>query len=163
MTVSHFLIPTLSMSLSAVVAAAAAAETPQANSKAGKLWVYAGTYTGGASKGIYRFDLDPTTGKLTNRALAATTVNPSFLAIHPTRRFLYAVGEIGDFNGKKTGAVSAFTIDPASGDLKLLNQQSSGGSGPCHLVVDKQGKNVLAANYGGGSVCVLPIHEDGRL
>jgi 6-phosphogluconolactonase len=163
MTVSHFLIPTLSIALSAVVAAAAGVETPQANSKAEKLWLYVGTYTGGASKGIYRFDLDPTTGKLTNRALAATTVNPTFLAIHPTQRFLYAVGEIGDFNGKKTGAISAFAIDPASGDLKLLNQQSSGGSGPCHLVVDKQGKYVLAANYGGGSVCVLPIHEDGRL
>jgi 6-phosphogluconolactonase len=142
---------------------AAHPESPAEDPKADTLWVYVGTYTGGPSKGIYRFNLDPATGTLTNRALAAETTNPSFLAIHPNHRFLYAVGEIDNFNGQKTGAVSAFAIDPATGDLKLLNQQSSGGAGPCHLIVDKQGKHVLAANYGGGSACVLPIQADGRL
>jgi 6-phosphogluconolactonase len=131
--------------------------------KAEKLWLYVGTYTGGPSKGIYRFEMDPATGKLTSRALAAETLNPSFLAIHPNRRFLYAVGELSDFGGKKSGAVSAFGIDPKTGDLTLLNQQPSGGSGPCHLVVDRQGKHVLVANYGGGSASVLPIRDDGRL
>jgi 6-phosphogluconolactonase len=130
-----------------------------------KYWVYVGTYTGGPadSKGIYRFDLEATTGQLTHRSLAAETKNPSFLAIHPNHRFLYAVGELDKFQGKSSGAISAFAIDSKTSDLTLLNQQSSGGAGPCHLIVDKEGKNVLAANYSGGSVCVLPIGADGKL
>src|SRR5437667_6516123 len=90
------------------------AEAPKAAAKKAatmeKLWVYVGTYTGGSSKGIYRFELDLASGKLTARALAGETANPSFLAIHPSHRFLYAVGELGDFKGKKTGAVTAFAI-----------------------------------------------------
>jgi 6-phosphogluconolactonase len=95
--------------------------------------------------------------------LAVETVNPTFLAIHPQGKFLYAANEIGNFKGEKAGAISAFAIDAASGKLTLLNQQSSRGGGPCHLVVDPQGKNVLTANYGGGSVAVLPIQSDGSL
>jgi 6-phosphogluconolactonase len=128
-----------------------------------KWWVYVGTYTDKSSKGIYRFDMDAATGKLTNGAPAAEMKNPSFLAIHPNRRFLYAVGEVEDIGGKKGGGISAFAIDPKTGDLKPLNQQSSGGPGPCHLVVDKSGKCVLAANYGGGSAVVVAINEDGSL
>ncbi len=89
--------------------------------------------------------------------------NPSFLALHPNHRFLYAVGEVADFGGKRAGAVSALSIDPQTGKLTLLNQRSSGGDGPCHVVVDKAGKNALVANYGGGSVEPLPIQQDGRL
>jgi 6-phosphogluconolactonase len=125
--------------------------------------VYIGTYTGAKSKGIYVSRLDTSTGKLSSPELAAETVSPSFLAIHPNRRFLYAVGEIGNFGGKKSGAVSSFSIDPATGKLALLNQQASGGDGPCHLVVDSTGKNVLVANYGGGSISALPIKADGSL
>jgi 6-phosphogluconolactonase len=150
----------VSVTLVLLFAAATMAEKP---SKSGKYWVYVGTYTGPSSKGIYRFELDPATGKLTSRALAAETANPTFLAVHPNHRFLYAVGEIGDFHGKKTGAVSAFAIDPKTGDLTLLNQQPSGGAGPCHITVDGPGKHVLVANYGGGSASVLPIEADGRL
>jgi 6-phosphogluconolactonase len=128
-----------------------------------KLRVYVGTYTGGASKGIYRLELDIEAGKLSAPHLAAKAVNPSFLAIHPNRRFLYAVGEINEFGGKKSGAVNAFAINAKTGDLKLLNQQSSGGAGPCHVVVDAKGKNVLVANYGGGSAAVLPVKADGSL
>jgi 6-phosphogluconolactonase len=131
--------------------------------KPSKLWLYIGTYTGANSKGIYRFAFDPSSGELTDKALAGEVTSPSFLAIHPSHKYLYSVNETGEFQGKKTGGVSAFAIDPRSGDLKLLNQQSSGGGGPCHLVVDKQGKNVLAANYGGGSICALPIGADGKL
>jgi 6-phosphogluconolactonase len=131
--------------------------------KTPKVWVYVGTYTGGQSKGIYRLELDLSSGKLGDSVLAGVAVNPSFLALHPNLKFLYAVSETGDFQKKKAGAVSAFALDPKSGDLNLLNQQSSGGDGPCHLVVDHLGKHVLAANYGGGSVCVLPIDQDGRL
>jgi 6-phosphogluconolactonase len=136
---------------------------PQKKPKLEKLWVYVGTYTGIGSKGIYRFDLDLATGKLTSRGLAVAAAQPSFLAIHPNHRFLYAVGEVADFGGKDTGAISAFSIAAKTGKLTLLNQQPSGGAGPCHLVVDKEGKHVLAANYNGGSVCVLPIRDDGSL
>ena len=129
----------------------------------GKVRVYFGTYTTETTKGIYFSSLDPATGKLSPAELAAEVKNPSFLAIHPTRKFLYAVSEISDFDGKPVGGVSAFSIDPATGRLTLLNQQSSAGAGPCHLVVDAAGKNVLVANYGGGSVCVLPIGAEGRL
>jgi len=125
--------------------------------------VYIGTYTGSGSKGIYRFDLDVETGAVTLPRLAAETTSPSFLAIDPTHRFLYAVGEVEEFQGKKGGGVSAFAVDPKTGDLTPLNAQSSGGAGPCHLVVDKAGKNVLVANYGGGSTAVLPVGADGRL
>lgn len=125
--------------------------------------VYVGTYTTGTeSKGIYRFTLDLDTGQLTPAGEPAAAANPSFLAFHPNGRFLYAVGEVRDFE-PNAGAVSAFAIDPKTGALTLLNQQSSKGSGPCHLSLDKDGKNVLVANYGGGSVAVLPLQADGRL
>jgi len=127
--------------------------------------VYVGTYTGGkaGSEGIYLLELDPATGVLTSKGLAGKVVSPSFLAIHPNRKFLYSVNEVGDFGGKPSGAVTAFAIDDATGTLKQLNQQSSVGSGPCHLTVDATGKNVLVANYGSGSVAVLPIADDGSL
>jgi 6-phosphogluconolactonase len=128
-----------------------------------KMRVYVGTYTDGKSQGIYLFELDSDTGKMTPAGLATETTNPSFLAIHPNHRFLYAVNEIGEFGGKQSGAVSAFAIDPASGRLALLNQQPSGGGAPCHITVDREGKHVLVANYAGGSVAVLPIQPDGRL
>jgi len=128
-----------------------------------KVIAYVGTYTGGESKGIYQFELDLKTGKATAPKLAADVANPSFLAIHPNQKYLYAVGELSDFEGKKGGAVSAFSIDRKSGKLNLLNQESSVGAGPCHLVVDGSGKNVLVANYGGGSVASLPIDAKGRV
>src|ERR1051325_7345483 len=100
---------------------------------------------------------------MSSPTLAAETTNPTFLAVHPNQRFLYAANETDKFGGKKSGAVSAYAIDSKTGKLTLLNQQPSGGDGPCHLVVDSTGKNVLVANYGGGSVEVLPVREDGRL
>ncbi|MEX0713682.1 MAG: lactonase family protein, partial [Pirellulales bacterium] len=131
--------------------------------KEGTLRLYIGTYTGGASEGIYTSRLDLADGSLTAPELAAATSNPSFVALHPNRPFLYAVSEISELDGKKTGGVSAFSIEAETGRLKLLNQQPSEGSGPCHLVVDASGKAVLVANYGGGSVASLPIGSDGRL
>jgi 6-phosphogluconolactonase len=143
--------------LSSAAALAARDDKPE------KLWVFIGTYTGKNSKGIYRCTLDLASGQLTNPVLAGEATNPSFLAIHPNHRFLYAVGEIGNFGGKKSGGVSAFTIDPATGNLTALNQQSSGGADPCHIVVDKDGKHVLVANYTGGSACAVAILKDGKL
>jgi 6-phosphogluconolactonase len=132
--------------------------------KMDKLWVYVGTYTGGSkSQGIYRFELDLATGKATAAELAGKSKDPSFLAIHPNRRFLYAVGEGDNLGSKNAGSLSAFALDPKTGDLTFLNQESSGGSGPCHIIVDKAGKNVLAANYGGGSASALAIGPDGKL
>ncbi len=125
-----------------------------------RFWVYVGTYTNAKSKGIYRLEMDAATGKLTGLQLAAATPSPSFVAIHPTGKYLYAVGE---GSGKGDGSVSAFALDRKTGALKLLNKQSSVGGGPCHINVDKAGKNVLVANYGGGSAVVLPIEADGRL
>lgn len=121
-----------------------------------------GTYTRGAG-GIHLADMEPTTGKLTYRELAAECVSPSFLALSPDGRYLYAVNETGDFGGAATGSVSAFARDKKSGRLTLLNVQSSHGSYPCHITVSRSGKHVLVANYGSGTVAVFPVHADGRL
>ena len=145
--------------LCAVLPSARAEEKP----KSDKMWVFVGTYTGAKSKGIYRFEFDTATGKLTGPELAAETKNPSFLAIHPSKKFLYAIGELDNVSGKKGGAVTAFSLDAKTGELKELNQQSSVGAGPCYIVIDRAGKNALVANYGGGSVAVLPIGSDGKL
>jgi len=127
------------------------------------LRAYVGTYTGPKSKGIYAFTFDPATGKAGKPEVAVESPSPSFLAVHPSGRLLYSVGEIGDFRGKPEGIVAGFAIDPATGRLDALGQESSGGAGPCHLVVDSTGKHVLVANYGGGSVAVLPIRDGGKL
>lgn len=127
--------------------------------------VYVGTYTTSKTpgKGIYLLRLDTKSGRLTAEGLVAQSTNPSFLAVHPGRRFLYAVNEVAEFGGAPTGAVSAFSIDPTTGGLTPLNQASSGGKGPCYLTLDAAGKCVLVANYTGGSVAVLPIRPDGGL
>ncbi len=125
--------------------------------------VYVGTYTDASSKGIYVSKLDPATGKLSCPELAVETKNPSFLAAHPNGRFLYAIGEMSDSDGKRAGAMSAFAIEAKTGKLTLLNQQSSGGDGPCHLTVDRTGRCLLVANYGNGSIAALPLQGDGRL
>lgn len=123
----------------------------------GQTLVYFGTYTDTKSRGIYVSTLDTASGRLSSPELAVETVNPSFLAIHPNGRFLYAVNETD------AGAVSAFAIDPVSGRLTFLNRTSSMGDGPCYLSCDRRGGNVLVANYKGGSVAVLPVDPDGRL
>ena len=128
-----------------------------------KYLVYIGTYTEKGSKGIYACRFDPATDRLTSVGLAVETVDPSFLAIDPSGRFLYAVNETSQYEGRTSGAVSAFAIAPGTGKLTLLNEVASGGAGPCHLTVDKTGKYVLVANYGGGSLVVFPILSDGRL
>jgi 6-phosphogluconolactonase len=131
----------------------------------GKYFVYVGTYTeeGSKSKGIYAYRFDPAAAEITALGLVAETINPSFLAVHPNHRFLYAVNEVGKYNGQSSGAVSAFAIDRRTGKLTLLNQVPSRGADPCYITVDKTGKYVLVANYTGGSVAVFPVLEDGRL
>jgi 6-phosphogluconolactonase len=130
-----------------------------------KYFVYVGTYTenGSESKGIYVYRFDSATGRLTPIGLAAETTNPSFLAVHPNGRFVYAVNEVSNYKGEKSGAVSAFAIDRATGKLALLNQVATKGGDPCYITVDQSGKYVLVANYAGGSVAVFPVLKDGRL
>ena len=129
------------------------------------LQVYVGTYTDKASKskGIYSLKLDLAGGTLTPPHPVIEAQNPSFLAVHPTGRFLYAVEEIACFEGRKCGDVVALAIDHRSGQLALLNRRSTCGAGPCHVIVDPGGRNLLVANYAGGSVSVLSIRPDGTL
>jgi 6-phosphogluconolactonase len=125
--------------------------------------VYIGTYTDGRRDGIYVFRGNAASGALTPLTQVAAGDNPSFLAADPKGRHLYAVNEIGEFGGKPGGAVTAFSVNGQTGALTRLNQQWSGGAGPCYVSVDPAGRHVLVANYGSGSVAVLPIEKDGRL
>lgn len=126
------------------------------------LTLYIGTYTQDtASEGIYTYQLNRDSGELTKIA-STMSVNPSFLTLDRRRRFLYAVNEVQEFEGKPGGAVSAFAIE-AGGKLKFLNQQPSLGADPCHLTVDGNRRNLLVANYTGGNLALLPIRRDGTL
>jgi len=145
-----------------LLAAIFASGPTQANARASYL-VYVGTYTGPTSKGIYAYRFNAVTGKSTSLGLVAETTNPSFLAIDRTRRFLYAVNEISDYQGQKSGGVSAFAIDRKTGKLTFLNEVPSRGTDPCYVTLDKSGEYVLVANYGGGNVAAFPILNDGRL
>lgn len=133
------------------------------NERRGELLVYVGTYTSGKSEGIYLYRLDLTSGKLRHAATTKGVKDPSFIALAPGTRSLYAVNEVEDFGGKKSGALSSFAIDQPTGNLRLLNQQPSLGGAPCYVDVDRSGRFVLVANYSGGNIAVLPIRSDGSL
>ena len=123
-------------------------------------FVYVGNYKGKDGPGIYAGRFDAATGRLAAISLAAETVNPSYLAIHPNRRFLYATN---NYQGKGAGSVSAFAMDRHTGKLTFLNSVPTRGMDPYFLSVDKTGKAVVAVNYASGSVVLLPIKEDGSL
>jgi 6-phosphogluconolactonase len=132
-------------------------------------FAYVGSYTknppGGGSNnpvGLSVFRLDPTNGALT-LVQEVASANPSFVALDPTRRFLYVVNEIDDFEGQKAGSAEAYAINPATGEITLLNRQSVKGTIPAHLAVDPTGRYLIVANYVGGNFVVLPIESDGRL
>lgn len=129
---------------------------------AGDYNLYVGTYTGPTSKGIYAFHYDAAKGKASPLGVAAEMPRPSFLAFSPDAGTLYAVSEVGN-SGKEEGAVYAFRVDPSSGKLTFLNQQPSGGGGACHLVVTKNAKTLLVANYGSGSVASFALKPDGSI
>ena len=124
--------------------------------------LYVGTCTDHGSKGIYAYRFDSSRGKLASLGLAAETPEPSFLTVDSSGRFLYTVNETLTYNGRPTGAVSAFTIHE-TGKLSLLNQVSSRDQGPAHIALDRTGKYALISNYTLGSVAVLPVMADGRL
>jgi 6-phosphogluconolactonase len=154
-------------SVAAVALARAAAPVTAQGTKGRRVLAYVGSYTGaigGGSngEGIYRFEMNATTGELTQRKIVAITPNPSWIAVHPSKKYLYAVNEVSDYKGN-SGSVSGFAIDEASGDLTALNVVSSEGAGPCYLSFDASGKYALVANYGGGTIAVLPILNGGLL
>jgi 6-phosphogluconolactonase len=152
----------LALMVVAVLAICALGKTPTAKHQ---YLVYVGTYTehGTNSKGIYAYRFNPDSSQITPLGVAAETINPSFVAVHPNHRFLYAVNEVTNYKGQSSGAISAFAIDQATGKLTLLNEVPSRGADPCYVTLDRTGKYVLVANYTGGNVAVFPVREDGRL
>lgn len=150
------------MFLSRFALAAAVLAAVASVGSAAEHWVFLGTYTGGkdGSKGIYRCKFDDATGKLSEPEVAAEMASPSFVTIHPNKKFLYAVGEGG---GKDGGPVVAFALDAKTGALTKLNEDKSGGPGPCHIVISPKGDFAAIANYGGGSTCVFAVEADGKL
>ncbi len=143
----------------------------QAKSLKGPILAYVGTYSSpqgpegskGNGMGIHLFQMDTSTGALSPRELVMDDSNPSWLAFDPSRTHLYAANETATFQGLNSGSVSSFAIDRFSGNLTLLNTVSSQGAGPAHLSVHPSGQYVLVANYGGGTVAVLPIRPNGEL
>ena len=132
--------------------------------QSGGITVFIGTYTRGTrSEGIYVHRFDPESGALTPASVVSGVENPSFLALRPGGRFLYAASEVESFGGRAQGAIYAYAVDARAGRLTFLNARGSVGRGPCHLSVDAAGRWLLAANYHGGSVCAMPIDPDGRL
>lgn len=136
--------------------------------------VFVGTYTEpilfgtgkvleGKGEGIYALRLDLSSGRLDPVGTTTGVTNPSYLAIDASGRFLYAVNELKSYEGQPTGTVSAFTLDPLTGALRLLNTRRTHGTDPCHLIVDDARRHVFVANFASGSVCVLPIRDDGSL
>jgi 6-phosphogluconolactonase len=135
----------------------------------GPMFAYVGSYTkdppGGGSNnpvGLSVFRFDEATGALLPLQ-DVKSANPSFVALHPSRQYLYAVNEIDDYAGQKSGAAEAYAIDPDTGMIKLLNRQSVNSPIPAHLAVDPTGRYLLVANYIGGDFVVLSIEADGRL
>src|SRR5713226_6829747 len=136
--------------------AGGSADKPAANRK---YLVFVGTYTTKTeSKGIYAYEFDADAGRLTPKGVAAETPDPSWVAVHPGGKYLYAANEAG-----KASTVSAFAVDVKSGKLTLLNQMPSLGEDPCYLSFDKTGKYVLVANYTSGTIVVFPILPGGKL
>jgi 6-phosphogluconolactonase len=125
--------------------------------------MFAGTQTGASSKGIYAFQWNPTNGELKELGLAGESDNPTFIALSPDGKHLYAANEIGEYEGIKTGSISSFAIDHAAAKLSLLNVVASVGTGPCHVSLDQSGRALFCANYSGGSAASFHIDQTGKL
>lgn len=126
--------------------------------------LYVGSYTEtDRTEGIHLIRMNQRSGELRRVGAVDAGPNPSFLAIHPNGRVLYAVNEVETRNGKSGGAVSTFAIASATGALARRNEQLSEGGAPCYVSVDRGGRLAFVANYVGGNVAVLPIRADGSL
>jgi 6-phosphogluconolactonase len=150
---------------------ASAFDLIRAQTTSGRL-LYVGTYTNSAagSKGIYGWRFDAATGTVTSLGLAAETDSPSWVVVHPNKRFLYAANELPPPEaGGPNGAVTAFSIDAASGKLTQINRVKTNGLAPAHMLVDPKGKWAIVGNYGNGpgsegtSIAVFALSADGRL
>ncbi len=136
-----------------------------------RIFAYVGSYSRpqgpdnsiGRGQGIYIFEMNPADGALVQREIIRRDTNPSFTALDASRKHLYSVDWIPDYQGTHSGSVSVYSVDRASGHLTLLNTVSSEGANPTHLSIHPSGKFVLVASYFGGTVAVLPIHENGEL
>ena len=137
----------------------ASSEAQEKHAAGNHYLAYVGTYTTEtASKGIYAFRYDASSGKLEPLGVAAETEDPSWIAIHPNGKFLYAVKEAG-----KNSMVSGFALNAQTGKLTLLDQLPALGEDPCYISLDKTGKYLLVANYSSGNVVVFPVGADGKL
>ena len=154
----------LAASAVGLVALARGSDSLARDGSAGSELLYVGTYTDeGRTDGLHLVRMDRSSGKLEHIGSVESGANPSFLAIHPNGRVLYAANEIGTYKGRKSGAVSAFDIASETGNLTRRNEQPSEGGAPCYVSVDRSGKFVLVANYSGGNVALLPLQKDGSL
>ncbi len=152
------------MALTTLFLAGCANQEPMPSpSETSEMLMYVGTYTRETSAGIYAYRFDVTSGQAKPLGLVADVRDPSFLAIHPDGKHLYAVTESDDFDSDGSGSVSSFAIDPSSGDIQKLNEVSSKGGWPCHLNIDRSGRMLIVANYKGGSVASFPVNPDGTL
>jgi 6-phosphogluconolactonase len=146
-----------SAGLAVAAASAPAIGTAQSSTgSSGAHYVYVGSYTGNG-KGIYVFQSQPFDGGLKPVGIALGVSNPSFLALHPNKKFLYCCNE------NNSGSVTAFAIDPLTGLLTQMNVQSTQGANPASLSVHPSGKYVLAANYSGSSIIAIPLNTNGSL
>lgn len=148
--------------LRGATALTAAAGAVPARAASGDVIAYIGAYTD-RGRGIHMFYVNPSDGTLTPWKILTGLPNPSSLAFHPSKKFLYAVNEISNFSGTANGSVTAIAVEGGTGDLRIMNVVNSRGGGPAHLSVDPSGKWVFAANYGTGTAAVLPIMADGSL
>lgn len=149
--------------------ALASSAASSAESSAGRQFAYVGCYTGatgdggqGNGKGIYLLEVNEASGELMHARVAAQTINPAWLALDPSGRYLYAANEVSNFAGH-SGSISSFAVDRQTGALRPINVVSSEGASPAHLSVEAAGKFVFVANYGGGTLAVLPVRSDGGL
>jgi 6-phosphogluconolactonase len=125
--------------------------------------LYVGTYAAPEAAGIFIYHWDDTSGRLDLRDQVTGEANPTYLAVHPSGRYLYAVNEVPEFQGEPGGGVSAFAVQGPSGKLTLLNRRGSQGKGPCHLTTDREGRFLMVANYDSGSLALYGLEADGSL
>lgn len=157
--------------LGAAIPALAPAQQSHADSARHSIFAYVGSYSlpqgpdgsVGRGQGIYLFEMNPATGALVQRELFRRDTNPSFMALDRSRKYMYSVNWISNYQGTNSGSVSAYAVDRASGHLTLLNTVSSKGANPTHLSIHPSGNFLLVANYFGGTVAVLPIRANGQL
>lgn len=150
------------LTASSALAALGSVQEAQAQAQSGQIIAYVGAYTD-RGRGIHMFYLNQTDGTLTPWKILTGLPSPSSLAFHPNKRYLYAVNEISNYGGASSGSVTSMSVESGTGDLRIMNVVATGGAGPAHVSVDPSGKWVFAANYGGGSVSVLPIMGDGTV